>query len=107
LSPNKTVAQHAASLESTDQAVAIRLQPRASRDAIDGEREGCIAIRLKAPLVDGAANGALLRFVANHLGVAPRDVRLVRGHTSRHKWITVAGLAAQLVRQRLLSPPAR
>ena len=83
--------------------VALWIQPRASRDAVVGERDGAIAIRLQAPPVDGAANGALVRFIASRLGVPPRDVQLVRGLTGRRKWVSVAGLESALVRQRLLA----
>ena len=83
-------------------AVAIRLQPRSSRDQVLGERDGAIAIKLQAPPVDGEANAALLRFVARRLGVPPRDVTLVRGVTSRSKWIAVQGRSAAQVRAALL-----
>ncbi len=83
-------------------AVAIRLQPRSSRDQVLGERDGAIAIKLQAPPVDGEANAALLRFVARRLGVPPRDVTLVRGATSRSKWIAVQGRSAAEVRAALL-----
>jgi len=82
--------------------VALRIQPRASGDAVVGERDGAIAIRLKAPPVDGAANGALIRFLAGTLGVPQRAVRLVRGHSGRHKWVTVEGLDPSEVRRLLL-----
>ena len=81
---------------------AIRVRPRSSSDGVSGERQGAILIRLKAPPVDGEANGALIKFVAHKLGVPHRDVTLVRGLTSRSKWIQVAGMAAQQVRQALL-----
>jgi hypothetical protein len=83
-------------------AVAIRVQPRSPSDGAAGERQGVILIRLKAPPVDGEANGALIKLVAHKLGVPQRDVTLVRGLTSRSKWIQVAGMAAQHVRQALL-----
>jgi uncharacterized protein (TIGR00251 family) len=85
------------------EAIAIRVQPRSSRDQVLGEREGAIAIKLKAPPVDGEANAALLRFVARRLGVPPRDVLLVRGASSRSKWIRVEGHSAAHVRAALLS----
>ena len=83
--------------------VAIRVQPRASRDQVQGLRDGAIAIQLKAPPVDGEANAALLRFVARALGVRPRSVVLVRGQTK--KWIQVEGLTAEAVQERLLASP--
>ena len=85
--------------------VAIRVQPRASRDQVLGLRDGAIAIQLKAPPVDGEANAALLRFVARALGVRPRSVALVRGQTNRMKWIQVEGLTAEAVQERLLASP--
>lgn len=85
-----------------DAALAIWLQPRGSRNQVVGEREGAVVIKLQAPPVDGAANAALLRFVAERLGVAPSDVLLLRGHTSRRKLISVAGWSAEAVRQVLL-----
>ncbi len=84
-------------------AVAIRVQPRSSSDEVTGERQGAILIRLKAPPVDGEANAALLKFIARRLGVRQRDVTLVRGQSSRCKWIQVTGMAAQQVRQALLA----
>ncbi|MFM7651510.1 MAG: DUF167 domain-containing protein [Vulcanococcus sp.] len=81
--------------------VAVRVQPRASADAVIGEREGVIAIRLKAPPVDGQANAALLRFLARRLGVPTSAVELVRGATGRQRWIQVAGLSAEAVRSAL------
>ena len=86
-----------------DALTAVRVQPRASADAVIGERQGAIAIRLKAPPVDGEANAALLRFVALRLGVAPRAVALVRGASAREKWIRVEGFTAAAVRTALLS----
>jgi len=86
-----------------DQLVAIRLQPRASRDQVQGERDGAIAIQLKAPPVDGEANAALLRFVARQLGVARTRVELVRGTTGRSKWIRVQGCSAEAVKAALLA----
>ena len=83
--------------------VAIRLQPRASRDQVQGLRDGAIAIQLKAPPVDGEANAALLRFVARALSVRPSGVVLVRGQTSRLKWIQVEGFTAQDLQAQLLA----
>ena len=90
--------------------VAIWLQPRGSRNQVVGLREDAtqgetaIVIKLQAPPVDGAANAALLQFVAKRLGVSPSQVALLRGHTSRRKLIAVQGWAAAAVREALLTP---
>jgi len=69
-------------MSNPDAALAIWLQPRGSRNQVLGEREGAIVIKLQAPPVDGAANAALLRFVAQRLGVTLSSVALLRGNTS-------------------------
>jgi len=79
----------------------VRVQPRASRDALSGEREGALVVRLTAPPVEGAANEALARFLGKALGVAPSAVRVLSGATGRHKVVSVAGVDAATARQRL------
>jgi len=83
--------------------LAIRVTPRSSRDGVMGERDGCVAIRLKAPPVDGAANAALLTFVSCQLGVSKRSVVLVKGASSREKWIAVEGWSRAQLREALLN----
>ncbi len=79
----------------------VRVRPRASRNAIAGEREGALVVRLVAPPVEGAANEALARFLGKALGVAPSAVRIVAGATGRDKLVAVAGLDAASARARL------
>ena len=82
--------------------VEIRLQPRGGRDAVVGERDGAVLIRISAPPVDGKANAALIAFVAKRLGVPKGSVTIIRGETSRNKVIRVDGRAADDVRTMLL-----
>ena len=79
----------------------VRVQPRASKDALSGERAGALVVRLTAPPVEGAANEALARFLGKTLGVAPSAVRVVSGATGRNKVVSVAGLDAATARERL------
>ena len=79
----------------------VRLQPRAHRDEVVGERDGVIVIRVIAPPVDGKANAALCRLIAKRAGVAPSRVEIVRGHTAREKVIRVEGLDAEALRAAL------
>ena len=67
-----------------------------------GVREGALRVRLQAPPVDGAANEALVRFLANELGVATRQVRIVSGFGSRNKVVEVDIVASPAL-DRLLS----
>jgi uncharacterized protein (TIGR00251 family) len=81
----------------------VRLQPRARRDEVVGERAGAVVIRVTAPPVDGKANAALCAFVARAAGVAPSRVAVVRGHTSRDKVVRVEGADEMALRHALLS----
>ena len=74
--------------------VNVRLQPRASRDEIVGERGGTLLVRLTAPPVEGRANEALCRLLARSLGVAPTRVSLLRGAKSRDKVVQLGGLSS-------------
>ena len=83
----------------------VRVQPKASRNAICVEGDGRIRVALTAPPVEGAANKALSEFVAKTLGVSKGAVSLVGGEKSREKTIQVAGLSGAEVRARLALGP--
>jgi uncharacterized protein YggU (UPF0235/DUF167 family) len=67
---------------------------------VDGVADGLLRARVSAPPVEGAANHALLRLLADELGVARRDVRLVAGAGGRTKVIVVDGLDPARVAER-------
>ena len=73
----------------------LRVQPRASREEVAGVAGDAIRVRLTAPPVEGAANEALVRFLAARLAVSRAAVALVSGHTGRTKVVEVAGLSAE------------
>jgi uncharacterized protein (TIGR00251 family) len=79
----------------------VRVQPRASADALGGVRGGALVVRLNAPPVDGRANEALARFLGRVLGVPPSSIALVRGASGRDKVLRIAGADAATVRARL------
>jgi uncharacterized protein (TIGR00251 family) len=68
--------------------------PRARTDEIAGTREGALLVRLTAPPVEGAANDALIAFLADRLRVPRRAVRIVGGERGRHKRVAVRGVTA-------------
>jgi len=72
----------------------VRLAPRASRDAIEGEYGGALKVRLTAPPVDNRANEALCRLLAARLNVPLAAVRIVAGEKSRSKRVAIAGVTA-------------
>ena len=90
-------------LRATDTGLTLRVRvvPRASKNALGGEREGALVVRLTAPPVEGAANEALARFLGRTLGVAPSAVRVLSGASGRNKIVSVAGLDAATARERL------
>lgn len=79
----------------------VRVQPRSSRNQICGEVEGCLKIKLTAPPVDGEANRALVKFLAEWLQVSRQDVVILRGETSHHKLIEISGVSEAWLRSRL------
>jgi uncharacterized protein len=72
--------------------IAVRLQPRASTNALAGRRDGVLVARVTAPPVDGRANAALCKLIARAAGVAPSRVSIVGGASSRQKLVRVQGL---------------
>ena len=73
----------------------VRLQPRASANAIAGVRDGVVRVRVTAPPVDGAANEALVGLLAKTLRVGRGSVSIVRGRSSRNKVVRVEGLTEE------------
>jgi len=71
----------------------VRVQPRASRDAIAGEHDGALKIRVTAPPVEDRANEALRRFLAARLNIPSSAVRIAGGERSRTKRIAIQGIA--------------
>ena len=77
-----------------------RVHPRAPRNGVDGVHAGTLRIRVTAPPVDGEANEAVVSVLAEWLGVAARDVRIVSGGAARSKLVEVDGVSADVVRRR-------
>ena len=80
---------------------AVKIHPRAKKNAITGQVGDALKVALTAPPVDGKANDACIEFFAKLLNVARSSVTIAAGQTSRNKVIRVAGLTAQQVRDRL------
>ena len=80
----------------------VRVQPGAKRDGVDGTlADGRLKIRLRARAVEGAANDALVEFVAERVGVPRRAVRILAGERSRMKTLEIDGVDAREARERL------
>ena len=79
----------------------MRVQARAKRDEIVGERAGVLVVRISAPPLDGRANRALCKLIARRAGVAASKVTIVRGEGSRDKLVRVDGIDAAALRDAL------
>jgi len=81
--------------------LAVKLQPRASKNEIGAPLGGELKIKVTAPPVDAAANEALVKLLAEKLNCPRGKVELIRGHTSRHKVVKLHGFTAVEVLQKL------
>jgi uncharacterized protein (TIGR00251 family) len=95
---------HRSKAEATPVSLAVRIQPRASKNEITRMDDGRLKIRLTAPPVDGAANEALVTFLADRFRVGRSQVEIVSGHKGREKVIRITGIGGDAV-QRLLNSP--
>jgi len=83
--------------------LSVKLQPRAASNEIGTPLGKELKIRVTAPPVDSAANQALLDLLAKRLRCPSRSLRLVRGHTSRHKIVLIQNITASEIERRLLT----
>ena len=80
---------------------AVKVHPRAKKDAIIGELGDALKVSLTAPPLDGRANDACIAFLAKVLNVPRSSVTIASGHSSRNKVIRVVGLSAEELRERI------
>ena len=76
----------------------VRVIPRAKKTERAGVRDDAVVVRLAAPPVDGAANDALIEFLASALGVRRSAVEIRSGEKSRRKRVAIAGVTVATVR---------
>lgn len=81
--------------------IRVRLQPRARRNELAGERAGSVVVRVTVPPVDGKANEALCRLIAERAGLGRRAVEVARGASSRDKVVRVEGIDEASLRRAL------
>lgn len=84
--------------------LAVKVQPRAAQNRLQGVQGSELRIAVTAPPVDSAANEALISFVAGLLGCGRGSLSLARGQASRHKTLLIRGISAETVRERLQLP---
>ena len=80
---------------------AVKIHPRARKNAITGEIGDALKLSLTAPPREGRANEACIEFLANLLKVPRSSVTIASGQTSRRKVIRVSGISAGEVQERI------
>ena len=84
--------------------LAVRLTPKGGRDSVDGMEQladgrSVLKVRVRAAASEGEANAALVKLIAKTIGVAPREVELVAGATSRVKRLGLQATVRRLPRR--------
>jgi uncharacterized protein (TIGR00251 family) len=90
--------------DGNDTLVAVIVVPRASRTGVDGEHDGMLRVRLAAPPVEGAANAALLAYMAKLCGLPRQAASLASGERSRRKRVRLSGITPAAVLYGISSP---
>lgn len=89
------------SLETTVEAatdgvvIRVRAQPGARRNGVTGVREGELCVAVTAPPDRGRANDAIVKVLAEAIGVSRSRVKILSGQTNRHKRLVVEGVAVE------------
>ena len=79
----------------------VRVVPGATRSAVAGRLGDAWKLRVRAAPERGRANAEVVRLLADTVGVSPRDIRVVAGHTSRDKVVEIEGLSPEDAERRL------
>ncbi|MFZ0294962.1 MAG: DUF167 domain-containing protein [Candidatus Sulfotelmatobacter sp.] len=80
---------------------AIKVHPRARKNAVTGELGNTFKVSLTSPPVDGRANEACIDFFAKLLKLPRTSITIASGQTSHKKVIRISGLSAEEIRRRI------
>jgi uncharacterized protein len=76
---------------------AVKVHPRARKNAITGVVGDALKLALAAPPVEGRANQAAIEFLADLFEIPRSSVTIASGATSRNKVVRIAGMSRQAV----------
>ena len=79
--------------------IRVHVIPNAKIDKVVGEHGDAIKIKLRAPAIEGKANTALRKFLAEKLSIPQRAIALDRGQRSRDKVLRIDGLSEKTIRE--------
>ena len=81
--------------------IKVRVQPKSSRNQVDGFQDRALRVRVTAAPTEGQANAAVIAILAKTLGVSKSRLEIIRGYSSRDKVISVDALTEQEVRRKI------
>lgn len=91
--------------QGADVVLDVLVSPRAARTRIMGVHDGRLKVQLAAPPHDGQANDALVRFLAEALGIPRAQIEIITGASNKRKTVRLAAVSVQRVLL-VLSPPS-
>lgn len=83
--------------------IKVKVHPGAKRTRVVGRLGEAYKVDLAAPPVEGKANEACERFVAELAGVSASHVRIITGHASRTKVIEIVGVSQEMIESKMLA----
>ena len=93
-------------MEETAVFLKVLLQPRASRDGIVGMYGDALKVTVSAPPLEGRANKALKKILAEQLGVPPSRIQISTGQRSREKILKISGVSQEAIERAFgIGPP--
>jgi uncharacterized protein (TIGR00251 family) len=81
--------------------IKVRVQPKSSRNQVDGFQDGALRVRVTAAPTEGQANAAVIALLAKTLGISKSRLEIIRGYSSRDKVVSVDTLTEQEVRRKI------
>ena len=81
--------------------IKVRVQPKSSRNQVDGFQDGALRVRVTAAPTEGQANAAVIAILAKTLGVSKSRLEIIRGYNSRDKVVSVDTLTEQEVQRKI------
>ena len=81
--------------------IKVWVQPKSSRNQVDGFQDGALRVRVTAAPTEGQANAAVIAILAKTLGVSKSRLEIIRGYSSRDKVVSVDRLTEQEVQRKI------
>ena len=81
--------------------IKVWVQPKSSRNRVDGFQDGALRVRVTAAPTEGQANAAVIAILAKTLGVSKSRLEIIRGYSSRDKVVSVDTLTEQEVQRKI------